>query len=212
MRRIAVVAGFAAVGSVDACLPHEAPARGALPFTDDFADAQLGGRYFTQGGSWRVVDGALTTLGDRNLPLWLDVPLPKDVRLEFDVTSSSAAMDAKVEVFGDGVRHESGYIVVLGGWNNTLSGIARRDEHERGRVMHRTRWEPGRRYHLVVQRRDGRTLELFVDGERVAAYVDADPLAGPGHDRFAFSGWESEVAFDNLAITAVASSSTEAPR
>jgi hypothetical protein len=208
---VAIAAAVVVAGGAPACMPHEAPVRGALPFVDDFSDAALGRRYFMQGGSWRVVDGALTTLGDRNLPLWLDVPLPRDVRIEFTVTSSSPAVDAKVEVFGDGVRHESGYVVVLGGWSNTLSGIARRDEHERGRVMHKTRFEQGRRYRVVVERRDGRSLVFSVDDAVVARYDDADPLSGPGHDRFAFSGWESEVAFDDLRITPLPSpSSSEA--
>jgi hypothetical protein len=189
------------------CLPGERPARGAVdassPFVDEFDDVDLGRRYFAQGGSWRVVRGALTTLGDRNLPLWLDVKLPKNVRVEVDATSASTAVDMKIEIFGDGVRHESGYIVIVGGWNNTLSGIARLDEHEKGRSMSRTKHEQGRTYHLTVQRTDGATVELFVDGDKVASYRDPAPLVGPGNDRFAFSGWESEVTFDHLKITAL---------
>ncbi|MBM4282696.1 MAG: hypothetical protein FJ137_18750 [Deltaproteobacteria bacterium] len=199
----AVLIASTAVG----CLPGERPARRAVtataPFVDDFDDPALRDRYFVQGGSWRVVDGALSTLGDRNLPLWLDVALPKNVRVELDVTSLSSAVDAKVELFGDGVRHESGYVAILGGWNNTLSGIARLDEHEKAKVMNRSRFEQGRTYHLVVQRTDGATIELFVDGDKVASYHDKEPLCGPGHDRFAFSGWESEVTFDHLKITAL---------
>jgi hypothetical protein len=198
-----VVAFLAATG----CWPRERPAKAVVsldgPYVDDFDDRDLGDRYFVQGGSWRVVDGTLTTLGDRNLPLWLDVSLPRNVRVEVDATSSSAAVDIKVELFGDGVRHQSGYVAVVGGWNNTLSGIARRDEHEKKRVMNRTRHVQGQSYHLVVQRVDGKTIELFVDGARVASYVDPEPLFGPGHDRFAFSGWESEVTFDHLRITAL---------
>ena len=201
--------GFAVVlaSSVAGCLPGDRPARRAVtetsPFGDEFDDFDLGGRYFVQGGSWRVVRGALTTLGDRNLPLWLDVALPRNVRIDLDATSSATAVDIKVELFGDGVRHESGYVAVVGGWNNTLSGIARLDEHEKMRVMSRTRFEQGRTYHVTVQRTDGATVELFVDGEKVATYRDKRPLHGPGNDRFAFSGWESEVAFDHLTITAL---------
>jgi hypothetical protein len=201
------VAVLGMVVAAAGCLPGDRPARAVLtaaaPFVDEFTDADLHDRYFVQGGSWRVVDGALSTLGDRNLPLWLDVALPRNVRVAFAVTSSSTAIDAKVELFGDGVRHQSGYVVILGGWNNTLSGIARLDEHERSRVMNRTGHEQGRTYDLVVQRTDGATVELFVDGAKVASYRDPQPLSGPGHDRFAFSGWESEVTFDHLTITAL---------
>jgi hypothetical protein len=207
MRARSFVLPVVLASSTWACLPGDRAARGVVtattPFVDEFDDADLGDRYFAQGGSWRVVRGALTTLGDHNLPLWLDVTLPKNVRIDVDVTSASTAVDMKVELFGDGVRHESGYIAIVGGWNNTLSGVARLDEHERARVMNRTRYEQGRTYHLAVQRTDGATVELFVDGDKVASYRDKAPLYGPGNDRFAFSGWESEVTFDHLKITAL---------
>lgn len=185
-----------------ACLPTfpaEAPV--GVAFADDFSDADLASRYHLQGGSWRVVDGALSTLGDRNLPLWLRSPLSCNVRIDFTSTSTSPAVDMKVELFGDGIRHESGYAVIVGGWNNTLSGIARLDEHEPKRVMKRTRHEANRPTRWRIERTDGRTLRLFVDGAEVAAYVDGAPLCGPRNNRFAFSGWESEVRFDDLRIT-----------
>ncbi|MDP2340525.1 MAG: hypothetical protein Q8O67_06190 [Deltaproteobacteria bacterium] len=168
---------------------------------DDFADPAIKARYHHQGGSWRVVDGALTTLGDHNLPLWLEAPLSKNVRIEFTSTSASPEVDMKVEVFGDGIRHESGYIVIVGGWKNTVTAIARLDEHEKGRASRRTRWEQGKTCRWTIQRTDGRTLELFLDGERQLRYEDPDPLYGERNNRFAFSGWESEVTFDDLVIT-----------
>lgn len=197
----ALVAALSAV-STTSCLPTfpaSAPAGGA--FVDDFSDADLASRYHHQGGSWRVVDGALSTLGDRNLPLWLRSPLPCNVIVEFTSTSSSPAVDMKIEIFGDGIRHESGYVVVVGGWNNTLSGIARLDEHEPARVMHRSRYQSNQKTAWRIERTDGRTLRLWVDGVEVAAYVDAAPLCGSRNNRFAFSGWESEVRFDDLRIT-----------
>ena len=171
------------------------------PYSDDFNRAALGERLHASGGSWRIVDGALSSLGDRNQPLWLDVPLGKNVRVEFTAWSRSPAVDTKVEIFGDGLRHESGYIVILGGWQNTISTIARLDEHERGRVELRKRWEKDRHYRWTVQRTDGHTLELFIDGERVLAYDDPAPLVGPKNNRLAFTSWESEVFYDDLTIT-----------
>ncbi|MCC7112468.1 MAG: hypothetical protein IT382_24460 [Deltaproteobacteria bacterium] len=171
------------------------------PFADDFNRPALGERYRKGGGSWRIVDGTLSSVGDHNQPLWLDVPLAKNVKVEFTAWSRSPAVDTKIEIFGDGVRHESGYIVILGGWQNTVSTIARLDEHERGRVELRGRWEKDRRYRWTVQRTDGHTLELLLDGERILAYDDKDPLFGPRNDRLAFTSWESEVSYDDLVIT-----------
>ena len=179
--------------------PERAPITAVV--VDDFSEADLSGRYRVEGGSWRVVDGVLKTIGDRNLPLWSNVVLPKNVRIEFTSTSSSPEVDMKVELFGDGVRHESGYIAIVGGWNNTLTALARLDEHERARVTKRTRFEAGRVYRWRIERSDGHTVQLFVDDVLQVAYDDPSPLYGPRNNRFAFSGWEADVTFDQLTIT-----------
>jgi len=191
------------LGAIGAgCLPtFPSTSAPAVVVTDDFSDASLASRYHLRGGSWRVVDGQLTTLGDSNLPLWLQAPLSLNTRIEFTSTSAAPAVDMKVEVFGDGIRHESGYIVVVGGWNNTLTAIARLDEHEAKRVTRRTRFEANRPYRWRIERKDGRRLQLFLDDELLVTYDDPAPLFGPRNNRFAFSGWESEVTFDNLRIT-----------
>ena len=44
-------------------------------------------------------------------------------------TTTCPAVDIKCELFADGRRHASGYVVILSGWNNSKSIIARRDEH-----------------------------------------------------------------------------------
>ena len=168
---------------------------------DAFDYPALHGRYHHQGGSWRVVAGALNTLGDRNLPLWSKAALSKNVRIEFTSTTATPAIDMKVEIFGDGIRHESGYIVIVGGWNNTTTVIARLNEHEKGRASLRSRWEQSKSYRWKLQRTDGHTLELFIDDVKMLRYDDPDPLWGERNNRFAFSGWESDVTFDNLVIT-----------
>ena len=195
-------AGWGAVvaGWLLACAPR--PARTpAAPFADSFDRAALGAHYLLQGGSWRIVDGALASIGDHNQPLFLDVPLARNFRITFVAWSQSDAVDTKVEVCSDGKSHSSGYIVILGGWNNSITTIARLDEHEKGRVQLRKGWEKGRRYHWTVERTDGRTLRLLIDGALVAEYPDADPLFGPGNDRLAFTSWESHVFYDDLVIT-----------
>lgn len=179
------------------CAPKAAP----VPFADDFARAELGAKYVKTGGTWRILDGKLSTLGEHNLPLWLDVPLARNTRVEFTTVSHAPAVDTKIEIFGDGLRHESGYSVILGGWNDTISTIARLGEHERGRKELRRAFAKDRVYRWRVQRTDGHTLELFIDDERLIAYDDPQPLAGTHNDRLAFNSWESAVEYDDLVIT-----------
>ncbi len=150
-------------------------------------------------GFWKLSDGALTSPGERNQPLWLTRPLPEAVRVEFTARSDSDSGDIKCEVFGDGERHESGYVVVFGGWNNSRSVIARRDEHEPQRVERPGGADPGRTYRMALVRRDGE-LRWYVDGRLYLRYDDPEPLRGPAHRHFAFNDWQSELTFDDLVV------------
>jgi hypothetical protein len=108
----------------------EAATTTSVPYTQDFSDPGVVERDFSStGGHWRVVDGQLLSPGVKNNPLWLQAKLPRDVAIEFDARSESPEGDLKVELFGDGTDHASGYVLIHGGWNNSLSIIARLDEH-----------------------------------------------------------------------------------
>lgn len=99
-------------------------------YSQDFSDPSVVERdFFSTGGHWRVVNGQLLSPGVKNNPLWLQMKLPRDVAVEFDVRSQSPEGDIKAEIFGDGSDHASGYILIHGGWNNSMSIIARLDEH-----------------------------------------------------------------------------------
>jgi hypothetical protein len=101
-----------------------------LPYNDDFSDTgTVQKHYWSSGGFWRVVDGQLVCPGVKQNPLWLKAKLPQNVAVEFDARSQSPEGDIKVELFGDGTDHASGYVFIHGGWNNSMSIIARRDEH-----------------------------------------------------------------------------------
>lgn len=214
----------------------EQPATVDLPYQDDFSDpSTIQRNYWTTGALWRTVDGWLLAPGAKNNPLWLKARLPQDVVVELDVRSESPEGDAKVEIFGDGLNHASGYVLIHGGWNNSISIIARLDEHGRSlqhlqqeaRRISRERGLPstsvvdtgvfqrdtrmrveanpypvqmGKVYRWRIERR-GSLLRWSIDGKPFMELDDPFPLAGPGHDRFGFSGWEAQLYFDNLKIT-----------
>lgn len=177
-------------------------------FEDRFERAELGADWNVTGGGWRIENGAVRGQGARNHPLWLRRKLPRDARIEFDAWSESPAGDLKCEAWGDGESHATqasytatSYVVIFGGWNNSLNVIARMNEHGADRqVRSGPRVEMNRRYHFTVERK-GRELRWLLDGSPVLDFSDPDPLAGPGHEYFAFNDWDALVHFDNLVIT-----------
>ena len=196
------------LATLAACTPQGDPSIGAEGFRDDFERESLGDLWNNTGGPYRIVDGELMVRGARNKPLWLRRTLPRDVRIELDVRSESPEGDIKLEVFGDGTSRATtdsytatSYVVIFGGWNNSTNLIARLDEHGRDRALGpRRRVEPGKTYRLVIERR-GAVVDATVDGELLARMEDDAPLAGRGHEHFAFNDWQAEVYFDNLVIT-----------
>jgi hypothetical protein len=181
--------------------------KGEVIFRDDFERDALGEPWQPTGdGAW-IEDGVLKARNLQNHPLWLGIDLPRDVRIEFDTWATSEEGDIKVELFGDGRSFATtanyvatGYVVIFGGWNNSMSALVRQQEHGRNRVTTtEPKVEPNRRYHVVLSRSGG---ELYweIDGREMLVLEDPQPLHGPGQNRFAFSGWEAEVHFDNLVI------------
>lgn len=185
-------------------------AEGEIIFRDAFDEGQLGPHWRPTGEGARVEDGMLIIEGLQNHPLWLDLDLPDDVRVEFDAWATTDEGDIKVELFGDGVSFAtspnyvaSGYVVIFGGWNNTLSALVRKNEHGRDRVTtNEVKVEPDKRYHFVLTR-TGTELHWEVNGQELLVYEDPQPLRGEGQNRFAFGGWEAQVQFDNLVIEAL---------
>lgn len=186
-----------------------------IPFHDDFSDPRaLRRNYQSSGGDWRLIEGSLFSPGVKNNPLWLRAALPREVAVEFDVRSDGQEGDIKVEIFGNGMDHGSGYILVHGGWNNSISVIARFYEHGTAlsqlreplrpdsQVRVETRLNPvvpKRLYHWRIERRQS-TLLWSIDGKLFLQFDDPFPLQGTGHDRFGFSSWETPLYFDNLSI------------
>ncbi len=179
------------------------PATLPLQETFDGASGPPPARWWSGGSSWRLLDGRLHAAAARNNPLWLDAALPRDVRISFTAMALGAHGDVKVELFGNGRDHASGYVLVLGGWKNTVTVLARLDEHGLDRLETATplaQQGVAQRWELTAR---GARLTWRLDGETVLELEDPAPLRGPGHDRFAFSGWESDVLFDDLLIEAL---------
>ena len=198
--------GLLSVGS--ACKPKP-PSAGPPIFADNSS---------TPGPSWAatiatpprpgstLTDGALAVRGAFNHPLWLARELPENAVIELDAWSDSPDGDIKVELFGDGQSYaktvsytSTGYVVIHGGWKNSLSALCRMDEHADDR---RTRKDlkvvPGQRYHYVISRRGSR-LEWFIDGE-LALDEDPAPLTGPSHRYFGFNNWQTRFTLTTCAF------------
>ncbi len=195
------------LGSLYGCTPQGDPAIGPDGFTDDFERSSLGDAWHNTGGPYRLRDGWLNVRGARNRPLWLRRRLPRDVRVTFDVKSESPEGDIKVELFGDGTSRATAesytatsYVVIFGGWGNSLNIIARMDEHADDRAVGPRRpVEPGHVYHMKIERR-GDTITAWADDQQLASMTDPEPLEGRGHEYFAFNNWETDLWFDNLRI------------
>jgi hypothetical protein len=179
------------------------------PFSEDFERADLGTSWNATSEQYRIAGGKLTVANAHNHPAWLRRRLPHDVVVDVDALSKSASGDIKLELFGDGQSFDpdqgsytsSGYVLIFGGWHNSLSVICRQEEHGAGRKAARSdiRVEPNRNYHFTITRRGG-AIDWTIDGRPFLAWTDPEPLAGAGHEFLAFDDWEAELTFDNLVV------------
>jgi hypothetical protein len=193
----------------------------ATPFIDNFDRPDLGEGDWrsTSYGAYTIRNGRVCTSKPKNHPLWLRRKLPLNARVEFEATPQSAGADVKAEIFGDGCGFDTAgrdylstsYVGVLGAHGNTEHWLCRLYEH--GTDMKKTvlvtgtaslassRLVTNTTYKVELARVDGRTVTMKVNGELVHAMEDPSPLTGPGHDHFAFNGWDAPVCFDRLTVT-----------
>lgn len=198
--RLLLTAGLLAAFTVGGCKKGPPISSATVPFADDFERKELGTLWSITGGQWKIQDGAVLTTGANNAPLFLNVDLPDDVVVEVDVRSETPIVDAKIELMTDGHTHQSGYIFILGGWQNQISCIARLDEHGRDRKERRPTGVTGpRTYRWRIEKRGGE-LSWYIDGEPYMTFSDPDPLQGVGHNRLAFSNWQNRLTYDRLRI------------
>lgn len=176
-------------------------------YSDSFDS--IGPLWKTTASAYTIDGGALKVRNAHNHPLWLTQAIPKNAVIELDAWSSSDAGDIKVEAWGDGKSFATqasytatSYVFIFGGWNNTISAIARMDEHANNRrTRNDTKVEKDRHYHFRIARMNG-DIDWQVDGKPFLTFKDRDPLDGADHAYFGFNDWEAEVHFDNLTITA----------
>jgi len=151
--------------------------------------------------AWRIEGGRLWGEGGHNAALWLpDLQLPDEARLELKARAETETGDLKCELYGDGLTHQSGMILINGGWSNRLRVIARRDEHGEDRRSDRRcapRCAPqGVEQSWVIERRSG-VISWYIDGQLSLRWKERAPLSGRG---FALNHWEAKVSYDDLVV------------
>jgi hypothetical protein len=187
------------------CTIEKRPA--GVATTDTFDRAAIGDDWTNTGAPYQIKDGELVISKSHNHPLWLKKPLPRDAVIEVDAWSNSDVGDIKLEAWGDGKSYAltdsytaTSYVFIFGGWSNTISAIARMNEHGADRKT-RTDWkvEKGKKYHFRIERR-GAHLDWKIDDQPFLQFDDPKPLDGPDHAYLGFNDWEAELHFDNLRI------------
>ena len=207
---LAAVTATVVTAALPAC-KVDAPAPVKSQVTDDFERAELGTDYFASGPGYALVRGVLSAHGAHNHPLWFRRPLPRNVRVELDTWSTETRGDLKIEIFGDGHSFDpdggrytaTGYEVIMGGWYNAKSIIARLDEHGSELAQRALpKVIPNQHYHWRIERQNA-VLKWFVDDMTTPflQYDDPHPLEGSGHEYLALNNWETDTWFDNLVIT-----------
>lgn len=203
-----------------ALLPSLEAGAGEASVTTATTPSLLGPAWYESGTNvWTLQNGRVCGANAKNHGLWLQRTLPVNARIEFDAISSSPDGDLKVEVWGDGrsaakgisYTDATGYIVIFGGWHNTLHKIARLNEHgtDAKQIKIDAKSDDpteqpvtaGQLYHFKIERNDGKTIRWSVNNTEYLTYADPAPLTGAGHDHFGFNDWEVPVCFDNVKVT-----------
>ena len=215
-RPLALALGLAALAlSAAGCPKRAIPARGDAPgperflqggervFEDRFDRKELGPAWKTEHADWRIVDGWLHARRPENAGAWLTELLPEGpVRVEFTAraeagTDGKFSGDLKCEIFAAEPRHQAGYVLINGGWNNTLDVIARLDEHGQDRLAQTSKPVLQSTAHRWAVVRVDATIHWFRDGELLMSYTDPQPLPGR---YFGFNDWATAAYFDDLAV------------
>jgi hypothetical protein len=187
--------------------------------------------------------GSLRVAAPKNQVLWLRQRLPDNVEVELDAVALDheerrATGDLKFVLYGDGSQPQlgkranyenTGYIVVIGGWGNRSSMIAKSTEamtkgglrtlHPPGRhydehstdVLKDTRdttcgaelippvVEPNRIYRIRIAKAQSQ-VTIAVDGQPYLTWTDPSGRGPEQRGHFGIVGWQSTYFVDNLTI------------
>ena len=199
---------------------------GTPVFQDNFERSQFGPKWRLESRGWRITEGGVTNTSARNKGVWLLEKLPQgDLRIEFSVTSTAFEKtqkdgqkkrvfpgDIKCEAFNKEPTHQTGYIFIFGGWNNTVNRIARLEEHGTGPGAHvadgkRLAVKADHAYRMKIVR-IGNTMAWFADDQLLVQMTDGELIRGA---HFGFNNWEAHLRFDDLAVYSLPDKSKPAP-
>lgn len=189
----------------------------ALVFSDNFDSGRPDSRWLVKNGKWQIKDGSLSAEGPAQIVL--DQDLGQNLRLEYTAWTDGGVCDlsSMLDVDSGAVNPAgtSGYLFGFGARNNSRNNICRK-----GGELARSMMEgfdkgirQGKRHHVVAQR-DGQTLTLSVDGEKLLETKDAwaDEMTGKRVGFYIFAvGNIDDVKVFKLPDTKAATTAKELP-
>ncbi|MCW8129131.1 MAG: hypothetical protein KIS92_01995 [Planctomycetota bacterium] len=179
---------------------------GEVLLRDAFDREALGDDWVPEEGTWKTggADGGVTGTPGTKYPdsfLWTKQSFKGDLVVEFEAECLSApAHDINVVLNGRAPNYPDEkpmYLMGVGGWDNTQSGIERAPEYKLKALTELFTIEKARVYKVLAARL-GSKLYLFVDGKLIVSAGDPDPL--PAEGQVALHVYKSTVKFRNVVI------------
>jgi hypothetical protein len=182
--------------------PSETPLGWKPAWTADLNNPDSVNDWLTVGGNLTIQDGTLCIRTQEESDGEITLAKPRfagDVRLEFVayLTGKTAGdLTTLLGVSAGGVQ--TGYAIQFGGKGRTATRVLRAGKIL-GEDQKETRLEIGRAYRIAAER-DGNTIRLFFDGEKLIERTDDKPLAGRDLDRIGFYTYGGTLCVKELRI------------
>lgn len=167
---------------------------------DDFERTQIGNRWRSRNGTWRIDQGALCGQDIAEAVIMLDDRVPGNVRIEYDATMVGGERQSDLSIFLHGTAEKGymeGYFAGFGSNANTRSKILRLgvEVATNGFARH----TPGKCHRVVVEDIEG-ILRMWVDGEPILQSRDPSPVGGGQHGALGFYTFGAHTHFDNVRV------------